>query len=191
MADRMKVVLVSAQENIHKAQERMKRAVDRSRREETFKEDDEVVLWTKHLRNLDTHLPVKLRRRWVGPFTVKKVVSPVAYRLNLPQGWKIHPTFHVSNLKRYLRSEEFVREVQPPPPELVEGVLEYEAESILRHKGKGAQRRYLVLWKGYPVTEATWEPPMHLDHAPEVLEEYLHRVQQQESRTRTRKRRTS
>ena len=99
MADRMKVALVSARENIHKAQERMKRAVDKSRREETFKEDDEVVLWTRHLRNLDTHLPVKLRRRWVGPFTVTKVVSPVAYRLDLPQGWKIHPTFHVSNLK--------------------------------------------------------------------------------------------
>ena len=84
MADRMKVVLVSAQENIHKAQERMKQAVDRSHKEETFKEDDKVVLSTRHLRNLDTHLPVKLRRRWVGPFAVQKVVSPVAYRLDLP-----------------------------------------------------------------------------------------------------------
>ena len=84
-----------------------------------------------------------------------------------------------------------MREVQPPPPELVEGVLEYEAEGILRHKGKGAQRRYLVLWKGYPVTEATWEPAVNLEHAPEVLEEYLRRVQQQESRTRTRGRRSS
>ena len=111
MADRMKVALVSARENIHKAQECMKRAVDKSRREETFKEDDEVVLWTRHLRNLDTHVPVKLRHRWVGPFTVTKVMSLVAYRLDLPQGWKIHPTFHVSNLKRYLRSEDFVREV--------------------------------------------------------------------------------
>ena len=111
MADRMQVVLVSAQENIHKAQERMKQAMERSRREETFKEDNEVVLSTRHLRNLDTHLPIKLCHRWVGPFAVQKVVSPVAYRLDLPQGWKIHPTFHVSNLKRYLRSEEFIREV--------------------------------------------------------------------------------
>ena len=52
--------------------------------------------------------------------------------------------FHVSNLKRYIRSEEFVWEVQPPPPELVEGVLEYEIETILWHKGKGAKRRYLI-----------------------------------------------
>ena len=112
---------------------------------------DEVLLLTKHLRLFDTHLLVKLCRRWVGPFAVTKVVSPVAYKLDLPQGWKIHPTFHVSNLRRYQWSEQFVREVQPPPPDLVEGVLEYEAKGILRHKGKGAQRRYLVLWKGYRV----------------------------------------
>ena len=159
----------------------MKQAVDKSCREETYKEDDKVVLWTRHLKNFDTHLFVKLRRHWVGPFTVKKVVSPVAYRLDLPQGWKIHPTFHISNLKRYVQSEEFVREVQPPPPELVEGMLEYEAEGILWHKGKGAHRRYLVLWKGYPLTEAIWEPAVHLEHAPGILEDYLRQVQQQET----------
>ena len=186
MVERMKVALESARENIQHAQTRMKRAVDRSRREETFVEGDEVVLSTRHLRNLDTHLPVKLRRRWVGPFAVQRVISPVAYRLDLPPGWKVHPTFHVGILKRYQRSSEFVREVEPPPPELVEGVLEYEVEGILRHTGKGARRRYLVLWKGYPLSEATWEPEAHLDHAPEILEEYLRRVQRQEGRARTR-----
>ena len=122
---------------------------------------------------MNSHLPVKLCRRWVEPFTVNRVVSPVAYRLDLPQGWKVHPAFHVSHLKRYLRSEEFVREVEPPPPELVEGTLEYEVEGILRHKGKGIRWCYLVLWKVYPLEEATWEPEAHLDHAPEILEEYL------------------
>ena len=110
----------------------------------------------------------------------------MAYRLDLPPGWKVHPTFHVGVLKKYRRSSEFVREVEPPPPELVEGVLEYEVEGILRHTGKGARRRYLVLWKGYPLSEATWEPEAHLDHAPEILEEYLRRVQRQEGRARTR-----
>ena len=176
MVDRMKVALETAQQNIHKAQQQMKKAVDAKRREESFVIGDEVVLATKHLRNLEPHLPMKLRRRWVGPFPIAKVISPVAYRLDLPPGWKIHPTFHVGCLKRYLRSNEFVREVEPPPPLLVEGVLEYEVEGILRHKSKGARRRYLVLWKGYPLSEATWEPEAHLDHAPRILEEYLRRV---------------
>ena len=164
----------------------MKRAVDKSRREETFSEGDEVTLSTRHLRQLNSHLPVKLCRRWVGPFTVNRVVSPVAYRLDLPQGWKIHPTFNVSHLKRYLQSEEFVREVEPPPLELVEGVLEYKIEGILWHKGKGARQCYLVLWKGYPLDETTWELQAHLDNAPEILEEYLRRVDKQERLTRTR-----
>ena len=186
MVDRMKEALESAHENIKSAQMRMKRAVDKKRREETFAEGDEVVITTKHLRNLDLHLPVKLRRRWVGPFAVCKVVSPVAYRLSLPQGWQIHPTFHVSKLKRYLRSDEFVREVEPPPPDLVEGTLEYEVEGILRDKGKGARRRYLVLWKGYPLSEATWEPEEHLSNAQPILEDYLRRVSVLQARTRTR-----
>ena len=62
MAHQLKVTLVTMQENIEKAQECIKRAVDIIRKEETFKEDDEVVLLTKYLRNLSTHLPIKLYR---------------------------------------------------------------------------------------------------------------------------------
>ena len=101
------------------------------------------------------------------------------------------PHFPRQSPERYLQSEEFVRKVEPPPPELVEGTLEYEVEGILRHKGKGARRRYLVLWKGYPLEEATWEPERHLDHAPEILEEYLRRVDRQDKSTRIRGRRAT
>ena len=87
--------------------------------------------------------------------------------------WRIHPTFHVSNLKQYRRSEEFVREVEPPPPELVEASLEYEVEAIIQHRGTGSHRRYLVLWKGYPLTKATWELESSLLHANKILAEYL------------------
>ena len=93
-------------------------------------------------------------------------VSPVAYRLDLPPSWKIHPTFHVSQLKRYFRSKEFSREEMPPPPVMVEGEEEYEVEAILRHKGRASSCLYLVLWKGYPLTEASWEPESHLKNAP-------------------------
>ena len=39
--------------------------------------------------------------------------------------------FHVSHLKAFLRHPEFEREVEPPPPVLVEGELEYEVKAIL------------------------------------------------------------
>ena len=79
----------------------------------------------------------------------------------------------MSKLKRYIRSEEFLREVESPPPVLVGDTLEYEVEGILRHQGKGAQRRYLVLWKGYPLHETIWEPESYLANALDILEEYL------------------
>ena len=53
---------------------------------------------------------------------------------------------------------EFKREDRPPSPMVVDGEEEYKVEAILRHQGKGARRLYLVMWKGYPITEACWGP---------------------------------
>ena len=100
---------------------------------------EEVVLTTKHLKTYAPHLPTKLKRRWVGPFAITRVISTVAYELDLPPSWQIHSSFHISKLKRYHRSKEFLREVEPPPPKLVEGELEYEVESIARHRGTRAR----------------------------------------------------
>ena len=70
-----------------------------------------------------------------------------------------------------------MRKVEPPPPVLAGDTLEYEVEGILRHQGTGARRWYLVLWKGYPLTKATWEPESHLTNAPNILEEYVRWVE--------------
>ena len=67
-------------------------------------------------------------------------------------------------------------EERPPSPMVADGGEEYEVEAILRHKGKGARHLYLVMWKGYPITEAIWEPKSHLRNAPLILEDYLRRV---------------
>ena len=44
---------------------------------------NEVVLAMTNLR-INKHLLVKLRHRWIGPFSIAKVISLVAYQLNLP-----------------------------------------------------------------------------------------------------------
>ena len=63
-----------------------------------------------------------------------------------------------------------------PSPIVVDGEEEFEVEAILRHKGSDARCLYQVLWKGYPITKASWESDSHLRNAPQILEEYLHRV---------------
>ena len=80
---------------------------------------------------------------------------------------------------------------RPPSPVVVDGEEEFEVEAILRHKGSGARRLYQVLWKGYPITEASWEPESHLRNAPQILEEYLRRVASETSVRRRQRNRGS
>ncbi|MCI39267.1 hypothetical protein A2U01_0060498, partial [Trifolium medium] len=45
------------------------------------------------------HRVHKLSKRYYGPFKLIKAVGEVAFQLELPSSSKIHPVFHVSQLK--------------------------------------------------------------------------------------------
>ena len=76
---RMKEALNSAKHNLASAQEQMKRRVDKARGAKKWTVGDRIFLNTWNLWIFAPHLPPKLKSRGVGPFTITKVVSPIAF----------------------------------------------------------------------------------------------------------------
>ena len=94
MVDWMKTALEEAQANLTVAQSRAKSQADHSRHDETFEVGNEVVLSTRNIC-VNQNLPSKLCRHWIGPYRVTRVISPVAYGLDLPPTWWIHLVFFI------------------------------------------------------------------------------------------------
>jgi len=152
----------SLQQGIEQAKVHMERARQRQthyanlhRREFSFKEGEEVWLSTQNLK-LPQGITKKLSSKYTGPFKVLEVISPVACKLELPASWKIHSVFHISQLKKYVSNSDTASSVEIEIEENQQ--VEYAVHKIIgKRLGKDAQMEYLVLWKGYPESEATWE----------------------------------
>ena len=133
----------------------MRKIADRQRN--TFvplKVGDKVWLDMRNIRT--THNP-KIGPRREGPFEISDVLGPLTYRLKLPNSWWIHNVFHAVLFRPYVENDVHGANFPQPPPQLLEGEEVYEVESILKHRHRGRGYQYLIKWKGYPVTEATWE----------------------------------
>jgi hypothetical protein len=74
---------------------------------------------------------VKLAPKCHRPFKVIQVMSPVNYHLELPMQWSIHDVFHTDLLTPYRETITHGTNYQRPPPDLVNGVEEYEVKKVL------------------------------------------------------------
>ncbi|KAH0673099.1 hypothetical protein KY284_024186 [Solanum tuberosum] len=147
--------------NLLRSQERMKSFADKGRREVAFNVGDWVYALLQPYRQLSVRLQKqnKLSRRYFGPFQVLKRIGEVAYKLDLPASSRIHPTFHVSVLRKCIGTPD----QQVTPLELLDqsSALVLMPESTLQqrvlHKGNGQLVQWLIKWSGLPDSDATWE----------------------------------
>ena len=83
---------------LKKAQENIKRQTNKGRKEtEDWKKGDRVMLSIKDLV-FKEKLARKLVDQYVGPYTIKKVVSTNTVKLQLPTSMRIHPVVNVSQI---------------------------------------------------------------------------------------------
>ena len=103
----------------------------------------------------------KLLRKYCGPFKILKKIGDVAYRIELPEGIRAHPVFHVSKLKRTLHPLEnvvfpkvLVEWIEPP-------TAPHEPEKVLGFKDRRTRhsvyKEDLVKWTDLDEDAFTWE----------------------------------
>ena len=119
------------------------------------------------------HLNKKLDWKCFGPYPIIEKIGTQVYRLQLPSSMKIHPVFHVSLLDQYTENDIPGHIQPPPPPVIIKNQIEYEVEDILDSKFLRKRLFYLIKWKGYPISDNSWEPISHLLNSRDLIQ-YFH-----------------
>ncbi len=116
MVRRCRGMWVRAWRSLLKTSAAYKRSADSHRRPApVYRPGQRVWLSTK---NLPLHHPSRrLAPRFIGPFPVSKVIYKSAVKLQLPRSSRIHPTFHVSQVKP-VKESPLISATKPPttPP---------------------------------------------------------------------------
>ena len=173
-----------AKECIAKAQARQETYYNQHRSEAEFQVGQGVLLSTAHIKVASPGTP-KLLPEYIGPFKVQARQGPLAYRLELPEHYRIHPVFHVSLLKAYKASPH---RKPPPPLDIIGDEEEFEVEDVLQHRQKGRKTSYLVKWTGYGQEYNSWEPEECFAHAHDTIREYWARRSSRQNGTQGMKR---
>jgi hypothetical protein len=119
----------------------------------------------------------KFMPRFDGPYTIVSAnPESSTYTLDLPQHTNVHPTFHVSELKRHVPNNADLfpsRELQRPGPVVTQtGTEEWEIDRILDCRTRGRGRQYLVRWRGYGPEADVWVAGRELNGT-DILTSYL------------------
>ena len=131
-ATKMKEIQKEVKAILGKAQEEIKKYINRKRAEvDEYKVGDLVMLSTKNLKyQMVGRRTEKLTERFVGLYRIKKIVLANAVELELPSMIKIHLVVNIGRIRRYIGQVEGQRKEQPAPV-IIKGEEKWEVERIL------------------------------------------------------------
>ena len=111
--------------HLQRAQHRMKQQADQGRSDRSLDVGDWAYLKLQPYRQktVVNRLCLKLAAKYFGPYKVLARVGEVAYKLELPSNSKVHPVFHILQLRKHIGKQL----VQSELPLLdVDGVISRE-----------------------------------------------------------------
>lgn len=151
-------VLDSVTQHLHRAQQRMKYQADKHRTERSFVIGDMVFLKLQPYvqSSVVRRANHKLSFKYFGPYKVIDRIGEVAYKLQLPASSKIHPVFHVSQLKKVISPTSAVQPNLPFQFSHLQVPVQV-LQSRVRQVGQKTVAQGLILWSDSTPAEATWE----------------------------------
>ncbi|QRV90335.1 Retrovirus-related Pol polyprotein from transposon [Ceratobasidium sp. AG-Ba] len=172
-SEEMKAARNKAKEAICVGQIYQERAYNKGRYFAHYQPGDQVLINLKTL-NLLKGKGTKLDQIYDGPFEVMEQISPVTYRLRLPESYSMHPVINIAHLEKYSTSSENIeRSILPPKRELDQDDNIYEVERIVdegwERKGRRRVKLYKIRWTNYNADEDSWITANRLRNAPDVL----------------------
>ncbi|CAM0951142.1 unnamed protein product [Alopecurus aequalis] len=143
----------------------MKDLADKKRTERTFTLGEEVFIKLQpHVQNsVLRRSNNKLAFRYFGPYKVNRCINPVAYEMDLPAESKIHPVFHVSQMRKFLRpgtpssiTLPVITDIGPVPVKIL--------SSRWHNTSTGRHEQVQVQWPPDCELDITWEDKIELKH---------------------------
>ncbi|KAJ0555261.1 putative nucleotidyltransferase, Ribonuclease H [Helianthus annuus] len=149
-------ILATLKQSLARARNRMKQFADRHRSERDFNVGDWVYLKLQPYvqTSLRLHKYSKISPKYYGPFQIIRRVGMAAYTLQLPDGSQIHPTFHVSLLKKAFGPPEQQILIPNATVQIHQPLVILDRK--MARSGNRAIVKFLVQWKDLPVHDATW-----------------------------------
>ena len=127
----------------------------------------------------------KLKYLWSGPYRIAEVLPDGNCRLRDLENNILHDEFEPSHLRPYratVDAEELAAD-------------EYVIDRLDGHRDRRGQREYRIKWRGFPMSQSTWEPRSEIERrAAALVEAYEQRLQpaaDEQPKRHNRKRRAS
>lgn len=132
-----------------------------------FRVGDKVMLSTRNYKQLRETSAGKLAAPFIGPFLVKRVLSPSVLELDLPARFNIHRSVNVDQVKRYNSDSSAAPGAPSPAPGPARDAKGkttdlFLIDKILRARQRKGHPEYLVRWLGYSSDWDSWEPESSL-----------------------------